>query len=233
MNRKLPLVGVLLLCASSAFAQYRHVSLQNATRPLPEKVVVLPADVLVRERSAGGVLEKVPDWTKQSSENLTKAMIEAGRASKQFTVVDTPVLDADEQDALDQSIATFMTVGVTAHNMMLYGGSAWEHKRKEFDYTLGPSLAFLKEKTGADAALLVAGDDIVSSGGRKAAVVFAAMLGVGLPTGRSVAVTSMVDLATGNLLWMHFDQSISKDLKDYASAKEMVAEIINKYPNAK
>jgi hypothetical protein len=92
---------------------------------------------------------------------------------------------------------------------------------------------FFKEKTDADAAILVAGDDIVSSSGRKAAVVFAAILGVGLATGQSVALTSMVDLATGNLLWMHFDQSLTKDLKDYVSAKQMMTEIIDRYPNEK
>lgn len=233
MYRKLLLLAALVVSTSSALAQYRHVTLQNNSQALPKKVVVLPADVLVRELSAGGVLEKVPEWGKRSSENLTKALSEIGQANEQFTVVDMPALSDEEQETLDQSIATFMTVGVTAHNMLLLGGSAWEHKRKEFDYTLGPGLAFLKEKTGADAALLVAGDDIVSSSGRKAAVVFAALVGAQLATGRSVAVTSMVDLATGNLLWMHYDQSGTKDLKDYESAKEMVAGIIGKYPNEK
>jgi hypothetical protein len=230
MYRKLLALGILSIVASSAFAQYRHVSIQNKTRALPQKVIVLPADVLVQELSAGGMLEKVPDWTKQSSENLTKALIEIGKTSDKFTVLDVPALAEEEQEKLDQAIGAFMTVGVTAHNMLQFGGSAWEHKRKEFDYTLGSGLAFLKEKTGADAAILVAGDDVVSSGGRKAAVVFAAVLGIGLPTGRSIAVTSMVDLETGNLLWMHYDQSMSKDLKDYPSAKEMVTTILGGYP---
>jgi hypothetical protein len=60
-----------------------------------------------------------------------------------------------------------MVVGVTAHNMLLNGGDAWSHKRKEFDYTLGPSLAFLKKKTGANAAIVLVGDDVISSGGER------------------------------------------------------------------
>jgi hypothetical protein len=232
MFRKFLLAGVLLLSATSAFAQYRHMTLQDKSRELPQKIVILPADVLVRELQAGGMLEKVPAWSKISSENLTKALAELSKTGKHFTVVDLPPLSAAEQDALEQAINTFMTVGVTAHQMML-SGPAWEHKRKEFDYTLGPLLSFLKEKTGADAAIIVAGEDVVSSGGRKAAMVFAAILGVGIPMGYSIALTSFVDLSTGNLLWLHYDNSVTKDLKDYPSAKEMMAEIMSKYPNAK
>lgn len=233
MFRTLVVLTALLACMSSALAQYRHVSLQNNTLPLPKKILILPADVLVRELSAGGMLEKVPEWTKQSSENLTQAMAELGKSSGKFVIADLPALTPEEQEKIDQVISTFMTVGVTAHNMLLMGGDAWAHKRKEFDYTLGPGLAFLKQKTGADAAILMAGDDIVSTGGRKAAMIFAAAFGIGLPAGRSVALSSVVDLETGNLLWMHFDQSMAKDLKDFASAKEMVAEIMAKYPNEK
>lgn len=230
MFRKFLALFGLLACSMPALSQYRHVSLQDHTQTLPKKVVIVPADVLVRELSAGGMLEKVPEWTRQSSDNLTRAMAEVGRQQSRFTVLDLPPLSPAEHDRLEQAIGTFMTVGVTAHNMLLRGGAAWAHKRREFDYTIGDSLAFLKQKTGADAAILIAGDDIVSSDGRKAAMVFAAMLGVGLSPGRSVALTSVVDLATGNLLWMQFDQSMSKDLKDYASAREMVAQIMAQYP---
>lgn len=230
MLRKLWLFIVVFVCAAPACAQYRHVSLQNNTQALPNKILVLPADVLVREMSAGGMLEKVPEWTQQSSENLTNAMIELGKSSGKFSIVELPPLTGEEREQLEQAIATFMTVGATAHNMLLMGGDAWAHKKREFDYTLGPILSFLKQKTGADAAMMLAGDDIVSSGGRKAAVIFAAALGVGLSTGRSLALTSVVDLATGNFLWMHYDQSMSKDLKDYASAQEMAAQIMARYP---
>lgn len=233
MWRSLSLLTALLIMSTSAFAQYRHATLQKGERPLPKKVIVLPADVVVQELSAGGVLEKVPEWARQSSSNLTRAMTEVGRGSNHFAILDTPNLTEDEQDKLDEAIATFMTVGTTAHNTLLWGGPAWQHKREEFDYTLGPGLAFLREKTGADAAILMAGDDVISSDGRKAAVVMAAMLGVGLPMGRSIALTSMVDLTTGDLLWMHYDESASKDLKNYDSVKEMVGTIFSKYPDQK
>jgi hypothetical protein len=61
----------------------------------------------------------------------------------------------------------------------------------------------------------------------------ATALGVVLSGGRSILLSSVVDLDTGNLLWMHFDQSITKDLKDYASAIDMVSGIMNQYPDGK
>jgi len=233
MWRTLPLLVALFLVSNSTLAQHRHASLQNDDRSLPRKVIIIPADVVVHEMSVGGILEKAPEWARQSSDNLTRAMREVAEDTRHFTIVQAPTLTEEEQDRLDESIATFMTVGTTAHQTLLWGGAAWAHKRTEFDYTLGPGLAFLREKTGADAAILMAGDDIVSSDGRKAAVVVGALLGVGLATGRSIALTSVVDLQTGDLLWMHYDESMSKDLKNYDSAKTMVSDIFSKYPGVR
>lgn len=221
-----------LLLALPAQAQHRvhHSLLATPPRPLPGKLVAVPAHILVREVTAGGVLEPVPRWTEDASANLTRALGEIAARRADLPLVAHPALDEAERERLEQYLATYLVVGSTAHTLTLTADPAWEHKRKHFDYTLGTGLAFLKEKSGADAAILIVGDDIVSTGERKAVAVFGALLGVVVPLGRSLVSVGIVDLDSGDLLWMQHTFSQSYDLKDYDSAKAMLEEIFGAYP---
>lgn len=207
-----------------------YTLLEEPRLPVPKKIVLLPVDVTVKEISAGGVPEKVPEWTRQASENVGRAMAELMGARKDFELVRLPELSAEERDLLEEYLAVYFQVAVAAHQLTGTPVSGWEHKRKRFDYTLGEGLAFLKRKSGADAALMVIGEDTVSSGGRKAAFVLGALFGVGIPMGQSVLSVGVVNLDNGDLLWMHNDLSVSKDLKDAAAAREMLGGVMAAYP---
>jgi len=227
-------LAVAALAASPTTVQAQrynvHYTLLEAQRPLPKKLVILPVDITVREMSAGGVLEKVPEWTRDASQSIQHAIEESVKPRSDFTIVPMPTLSADEEAFLDEYLASYLVVGLTAQNMTQYGGAAWEHKRKHFDYTLGTGLKFLKEKTGADAAIVAVGDDVVSTAGRKTAFVVLAALGIAIPLGRSVLSLGVVDLGNGDILWQHFDTSVSTDLKDPAGAASMIRGILQAYP---
>ncbi|MFZ5511131.1 MAG: hypothetical protein ACOZCP_13865 [Pseudomonadota bacterium] len=235
MNSLLRTILVLaaLVLSAAAYAQQHRIHytlLENPPRPLPKKLVVIPADVRVRELSAGGVLEKMPAWTEQASSNLTAALQAAAGQRKDFELVPLPEFTEEERAQLDQYLATYMVVGSAAHYLTLFRDPAWEHKRQRFDYTLGSGLEFLRQKTGADAAIMLVGDDVVSSAERKVAFVLAAAFGIGLPMGQSLVSVGVVDLGSGDILWMQHSTSISHDLKDPEGAKAMVAEILTVYP---
>jgi hypothetical protein len=230
------LVLLALLCASvPAFAQYRHAAFNSESPPtLPKKVLVIPAEVRVQEISAGGVMTRVPELTVKASANLSESTRRYLINKKSLEAsADLPALTDMEKDQLDDYLATFYMVSLSAFNTTQYGGSAWEHKRRNFDYSLGRGLAFLKDKTGADAALMIVGDDVVTTGGRKAAAVIGALVGVVVPMGRSVVYACMVDLTTGDLLWINSALSGSKDLSNESSAASMVADILAPYPLGK
>lgn len=226
------LFALLALAACSALAQHRihHSLLGEAPRALPGKLVAIPAQIVVREISAGGVLEPVPKWTEAASANLSRAMADIAAARKDMALQATPEFDEDERELLDRYLATYLVVGSTAHSMTLTNDAAWEHKRKHFDYTVGEGLAFLREKSGADAAILIVGDDLVSSSERKATAVIGAIFGVAIPLGRSLVSVGIVDLASGDLLWMQHTFSSRYDLKDYEAAHAMLGEIFAAYP---
>lgn len=219
--------------ASAADYSLHYTLLEAPARSFPHKLVLLPPQVTVKEISAGGIMDLVPEWTAQANANIKTELAAALAGRPEFELVTPPDLGPDENALVDQYLASYMVVGVAAHWVTNYGGSAWEFKRKHFDYTLGEGLAFVREKTGADAAIMVIGEDYVSSSGRKAAMIVGAMFGVGIPGGVSIISVGVVDLANGDILWMHHSQSGIKDLKDPQAVKEMVAEIVATLPGGK
>ncbi|GAB4168089.1 MAG: hypothetical protein Fur0039_06160 [Rhodocyclaceae bacterium] len=226
------LIGCLaLLCLPAGAQQMIHHSLTDQPpRPLPRKMVAIPADILVREVSAGGVLERVPKWTEEASSNCTRAIREIAAERSDFELLAQPELSEEEREVLERYLATYLVVGSTAHGLTVIDDPAWAHKRKHFDYTLGTGLAFLRERTGADAAILMVGDDVVSTGERKTLAVVGALFGVAVPLGRSILAAGVVDLATGDILWMNYSASLQYDLKDYASVRKMFDEMFRAYP---
>ena len=88
--------------------------------------------------------------------------------------------------------------------------------------------------------MFVVGADNISSGGRKAAMVataiFAALIGVYVvPVGAPAFVsTGVVDLESGDILWLNYDLSVgSRDLRDAGDAAKMVSNIFDEFPGKK
>lgn len=169
------LVGALLLLAASVTAipalaamSAAHPALLQSPDSRPKKVVLLPPQVFVYELSTAGVPSRKTDWEATARSNLSSAAIRLAREAGLFEVIPAPDPDPAVQEQLDAHIGLYDRV---ADSVFVYGRgekSAWAHKKNEFDYTIGPGLAFLRKETGADAAMIVLGSDYISSGGRKA-----------------------------------------------------------------
>lgn len=198
---------------------------------LPKKVVVLPMAVEVVEVTAGGVEEEVPDWSKEASKNIFKALSAAINKQSGMKEVAAPRLAGASSDNLEEHLALYKLVVNTASKI------GWEHKIRRFDYGIGPGLRAIAEQTGADAAILVYGRDHVSTAGRKARAVAAHIPFVNIFTGpaprlgHSFIHIGMVDLRTGDLLWMNSEyRDGSTNLRDPGDAAKMVHEIFEWYP---
>jgi hypothetical protein len=217
--------------SAQGLTHYSHSASQGAIS-FPQKLLVAKPEIEVRELNAAGGLEKVPQWAEQSATGVRAAVDGVMATRTDFSVVPMPKLTDEEQDQLEEFLAAYWVVGQNAHFMLNFGGSAWSHRRSKFDYTLGEGLPWLAQKTGADAIVVALGDDIVSSGGRMAMTVLAAAAGVALPGGRSIITFAVIDLKTGNLSWMHYDQSGVRDLKNPESAKVMTQAVFKSLPAA-
>ncbi len=195
----------------------------------PKKVVLLPPQVFLYEISAGGVPTRMTDWETTARTNINSAASRLASESRLFELVAAPPPDTLAQETLDAHIGLYDRV---AQSVFVYGRgeqSAWAHKKMEFDYTVGPGLAFLREQTGADAALIILGSDFISSGGRKAAFIAGLALGIVMPLGQSFLTAGIVDLKTGDVQWMSFDSGY-KDTRDAADVDRLMRALYQTWP---
>ncbi len=227
------LLLITLSVPGLALAAYSAVSPRFSGLPQnerPKKILLLPPQMFVAEISAGGVIQKQDDWTKQANENLLVAAESYFRENSQFEALRLPTLDFTDAETVESHIGLYDRV---AYAIYLYGRgvvSGWENKKAEWDYTLGDGLAFLREKTGADTALIFTGADIISSGGRKAAFAVGLLFGIGIPLGQSFITVGLVDLKTGEIRWMSYDQSMSLDSREATAVQELVRDFFTTYP---
>lgn len=226
------LAALLLLSGCVLNTSRLHYTIRdNAEQALPRKVLIVPAGVTVSEFTAGGEVREVPEWSAQANEAAIASARQLVAQHPNLIEVELPALTEEERGVLDEHVALYDVVGADAFMVTQIPMEAWKHKSEHFDYGLGARLAFLKEKSGADAALIVVGGDVISTGGRKFMFLLAAAMGVGIPMGHSYMHVGLVDLNTGNLLWMnHRTTSGATDLRRQPDIDNLLTDIFTNYP---
>lgn len=237
-------VGLMLLaavallggCATSPASKV-HYTVRQAPNALSlEQIVLLPVDIDVYEMSAGGVREEVPEWSDAAKTNVRSALLLSKGRAGQCCVsreVDTSSLTPEERDVLEEHLALFNSVAGSALWADLPANTAWHFKAEEFDYTLGNGLAFLKNRYGIDAGLIITGHDVVSTPGRKTTAVVGALFGVVVPLGHSMLIGGLVEFETGNLLWLnHAISAGNVDLRERESTLKLARELMAGFPAA-
>lgn len=208
-----------------------HYKLLSGSAALPKKVVVVPAGIRVYEMTAGGVKEEVPEWSAEAANNVLKSLSAALARNARLQEVKLPRLAAADAANLEEHKALYKLVVNTA------ASSGLEHKVRHFDYAIGPGLAALQRATGADAALIVHGRDYASTAGRKAKAVLGHIPLVNIFTGAapelgySFVHLGIVDLRTGDLLWMSSEyRDGASNLRNHEDANAIVEALFKWYP---
>ncbi|MFN3544575.1 MAG: hypothetical protein ACK4UX_06960 [Thiobacillus sp.] len=225
-------LSVLATPALAAQSAVNPALVQNVSAR-PKKLVLLPPQIFVYEISAGGVPTRMADWETLARDNLTAAATRLARDHGLFELLPAPELSGEARETLEAHIGLYERVALSVFNYGRGTQDAWAHKQQDFDYTLGPGLAFLRAQTGADAALIVLGVDFISSAGRKAAFIAGLALGVVMPLGQSFVTAGVVDLETGDVQWMGFDASTSMDSRNAADVEALVRDFYRTWPGQK
>ncbi len=227
------IVGITLSAAVQATStpHWVHYKLLNGSTKLPQKVVVLPVDIEVVEVTAGGVSEEVPDWSAEARKSVVKSLSAAIRDDGTLKEVNAPRLSGKTSAMVDEHLALYKLVVDTASS------TNWKHKARRFDYSIGPGLRKLRKKSGADVAVMVYGRDRVSTTGRKAKAIAGNIPFVNMFTGAppelgySFIHIGMIDLRTGDVLWMNSEyREGASNLRNYEDADEIVGAIFDWYP---
>ena len=224
------LVAYPLAVQAGGTPHWVHYKWLASNPTLPKKVVVLPIDIRTVEVTAGGVEEQVPEWSKEASQSVFKAVSAAIKQAGMKEVA-VPHFSGAAAANIDEHLALYKLVVNTA------GKIPWEHKARRFDYAIGPGLRAVAEQTDADAAIMVYGRDYASTAGRKARAVAGNIPIVNIFTGpapqlgHSFIRVGVVDLRTGDLLWVNSEyREGSTNLRDATDAAKMVDAVFDWYP---
>lgn len=224
-------MGLLVPAHAGDTPHWVHYRLLNHQAQLPKKVVVIPVSVRMYEVTAGGVEEEVPEWSTQAEANVHKAVSALLAKTAGIQEVAMPHLSASERAIIDEHMALYKLVANTVPNSGLH------HKLRRFDYGIGPGLNAVLARTGADAVLMVYGNDYASTAGRKTKAVLGKIPIVNIFTGGEVQLghsfvhLGFIELKSGDLLWMNSEfRQGSSNLRDYDDAEDLIAAIFKWYP---
>jgi len=236
MNRRLfaAFAACLALLPCVAAAQEKSAAKPGFTlQPGTTKILLLRPQISVGAQSTGGVFEPNADWTQQARDNIGRALSDAQQhLGNRITVAEEPV-GALAQKAADYH-ALFSVVAESVIQFQFFPGNRLPTKKRkgQFDWTLGPGVADVFAGSGCDYALFIFDEDQYGSTGRKILQVFAAMAYVTVKSGEHRGYAGLVDLHTGNLVWLNADDAMGGDVRTPEGADKRVRELLKGFPGA-
>jgi hypothetical protein len=205
----------------------------------PMKILMMTPDVDVSVITAGGMREPNLEWTQRAKVNLLKAL-EGSQAKVGGTLVpydETKLAPGEAAQVTDLlHLNTAVTFAIATHTV-LPGADKLPTKKGNFDWSLGPSTAMLKQTFGADHALFLIAYDSFSSAGRVAANVMGmagCVIGICIipQGGRQDALASLVNLETGQVVWMSYVGKQAGDIREEAGAQLLIDQLVAQMPGA-
>jgi hypothetical protein len=231
-NRLMAIVMIAGMFVSPAAAQEKGAVREGfSTESLKgQKILLFRPSVWVGEQSTGGMNEPNGDWTAQSRTILTD---ELRRRQADFSneVVAEPDLSGEDATLFASHKALFGSVADSVVQYQFFVGNRLPtRKNKAFDWTLGEGTKRIADLTGARYALFVTTFDSYGSAGRKALQVFAALARVSVTSGVHKGYAGLVDLQTGELVWLNADEQMGGDVRNEEGMRKRVSQLLEDFP---
>jgi hypothetical protein len=227
---------VALACsgaAKSVAAQERSAVRPGFTLPRGTvQILLLRPRITVGAQSTAGLFQANADWTAQARERIDAALAAAQRTLGNEVVRAPEAIGADTRLVADYQ-ALFAVVAQSVIDYQFFKGNRLPTKKRagQFDWTLGPDVARIARGQGCDYALFVDTEDAYGSTGRKIFQLLAAVtVGVGVRSGEHTGYAGLVDLRTGDLVWLNADRQMGGDVRTPEGAAKRVAELFEGFP---
>lgn len=224
------------IAGHAAYAQERSAaragfSAENLTG---QKILLFRPTVWVGAQATGGTPEPNADWTATARELL---LAELRNRQSEFTneVVTEPDLTGVAAETVAAHKALF---GAVANSVMVYqffpGNRLPTRKNKAFEWTLGKDIRQIADLTGARYGLFITTNDQYGSLGRKMFQFLAAGLaGVSVQSGVHAGYAGLVDMETGDLVWLNADGAMGGDVRDAVGMQKRVGQLLEGFPGLK
>ncbi len=237
----LSVLGVLVilsLTSAKVYGQERSATRQGFFLPAKsgKKILLMRPTMRVGEQSTGGMFEPNADWTDQARANMGVALDGLQRSLGNEVIVAPPVYGEDAR-VLNEHMALFAAVSQAVIQYQFFVGNRLPTKKRDnkaevFDWSLGKGVASLPGAEGADYALFIYNRDVYGSTGRKMLQLVGALAGVGVSSGEHVGYAGLVDLKTGDLLWLNADAQMGGDVREQDGAEKRIRQLLEDFPGS-
>ncbi len=235
-----PVMALAMTAAMPAVAQER-TAVRNGfdlATVTGKTVLVMRPTVRVGAQSTGGMFEPNADWTEQARKNIDLSLA-AIQAKLGNAVVAAPEAYAEDARLAEEYAALFAAVSQSVINYQFFQGNRLPTKKRDnktgvFDWSLGPGVARLPGAKSADYALFIYNKDAYGSTGRKL-LQMVALLGPGMAvkSGEHAGYAGLIDLKTGDIVWLNADGAMGGDVRTAEGADKRVGQLLEGFPGAR
>lgn len=232
------------LCVSVAFnapvtSQERSAVKQGFTLApnSQKKILIFRPAVSVGAQSTGGIFEPNAEWTERSKVNIQAALNKLQRQLGNEVIV-APDAFGEEARNIEEHMALFAAVSRAVIEYQFFIGNRLPTKKQDnkssiFDWSLGQGVAALPGANDADYGLFLYNKDEFGSTGRKLLQVVALLgAGVSVKSGEHVGYAGLVDLKTGDLLWLNADAEMGGDVREPDGSEKRVRQLLEDFPGS-
>lgn len=197
------------------------------------KILLIRPTIKVGAQSTGGMFEPNADWTAQAKENIGSALAVAQKnLGNEVILVEEPIGRSAEVMADYQALFSVLADSVIQYQFFPGNRLPTKKRKGVFEWTMGPGVADIARDTGADYALFIYNEDQYGSTGRKILQLFAAMAYVSVKSGEHKGFAGLVDLRTGDLVWLNADLAMGGDVRTPEGAQKRVAQLLEDFPGS-
>jgi hypothetical protein len=202
-------------------------------KPGQTKLLVMRPQIKVGALSTGGLFEPSAEWT-DTARKLIDTQLRAQLGGMGISFVAAPDAGGEGEAITNQYRALFPVVAKAVMEFQFFPGNRLPTKKRPgvFDYTLGKGISAMPGAADADYALFVFTEDAYGSAGRKTAQIFAAMLGAYIPPGVHIGYAGLVDLKTGDLVWLNADPEMGGDVRQADGVAKRVEQLLANFPGS-
>lgn len=193
------------------------------------RVVLFRPDVSVGEQSTGGLDQPNAGWTEQAREQLTAALGKA-QAERNIELKLMPELTGENAKLMSDYRKLFKIVADSVIKHRLFALDPLPTKEEKFDWTLGEGASQLGTLGGGDYGLFFYTLDSYESGSRKMARLLASQMGAERPNETNMGYAGLVDLKTGDLVWINVDVKMAGDVRTLEGASLRITELLDGFP---
>jgi len=227
----------VLVCAmgvSTAHAQEKSGTKEGfVLKEKSAKILLIRPTIKVGAQSTGGMFEPNADWTAQAKENIGSALAAAQKTlGNEVVLAEEPIGRSAEVMADYQALFSVLADSVIQYQFFPGNRLPTKKRKGVFEWTMGPGVANIAKDTGADYALFIYNEDQYGSTGRKILQLFAAMAYVTVKSGEHKGFAGLVDLRTGDLVWLNADLAMGGDVRTSDGAQKRVAQLLEDFPGS-